>query len=478
MADNENIILYEFAAEEFPGQIKAALGELYPLFEQRNLIKINVATGRLSLDYSGFAASGTKLVTVLPKYLRTQISNILDPAAKIKRTEGEAGKLYRLLKRNEYGLAGKKNIEVAAADFINENSAGYTNELAVADFILNDYQDNGLWSYTEKKILINAGGETDWELTVNNTDPVVVAGRPYYFETYSSADERISDSVITQIHKYAVNYCNRRYGFILDLELATLPDAAEDIDDLGDSYALLYALEKQLRITFREREILLLKALAELLEIGFSQSDESISLYGRRDFEQVWEAALQYCFNHDANLRKTLFPLPEWFDVLTDEFLAVNINDTLKPDILRKISQNGQELLLVLDAKYYLLNFSNKSSFPPVGDIVKQYFYEAAVTRSVLGYKPEDIVNAFIFPSQAQLSSNWFQTAGHSTFDNDLFGMATTTGQIKKPLVSFVIDPDAIFERYTRFKILTDEELLNFIKSWQSYMDNPLPEKS
>lgn len=472
--DPENITLYEFAEEEFPGQIKAALGELYPLFEQRSLVRRNINTGSLSLDYSGFAASGTRLVTVLPKYLRKQISSITDPAAKNKRIETESGKLYRLLKRNEYGLAGRKNIEIAAADFISENSAGYTNELAIADFILSDYQDNGLWSYTEKKVLINAGGETDWDLTIDNTDAVVSGGRPYYFDTYSTADELISDSLITQIHKYAVNYCNRRYGFILDLELAALPDAAEDIDDLGDAFALLYALDKQLRITYREREILLLKALTELVEIGFSRSDEAISLYGRRDFEQVWEAALQYCFGHNGDLRRTLFPLPEWFDELTGRFLAVNINDTLKPDVLRRIRRNGRELLLVLDAKYYLLNFNNKNSFPPVGDVIKQYFYEAAVTRNGLGYNSADIVNAFIFPSQTSLPAGWFETGGHAALDNELFSMITAAGQIKKPLMSFNVDPEVIFERYTRFKPLNNDELNSFITEWENYLNRPV----
>lgn len=468
MSEPEDILLFEFAEEEFPGQITVALGELFPVFNERKLVIQNPLSGKMSLDYCGFAASGSRLVTVLPKYLKKQFAGISAPEVKEKMLKDSAGKLFRLLKRNQYGTRNQKNIEVAGADFMNENTAGYTNEIAIAEFVLLDYQDNGLWFYSEKKVLIDAGGETDWELTVNNIDPVVSGGMPYYFNTYSSSDELVTDSLITRIHKYAINYCNRRYAFLLDLEMADEPDAVSDLEDL---YSLLYAIEKQLRITFREREILLLKALGELIEIGYSRSGEAISLYGRRDFEQVWEAALQYTFRHNSDLRSELFSLPQWFNALTGKHLAVNINDTLKPDVLRKIKMDDRELLLILDAKYYLLNYDWKGSFPPIGDIIKQYFYEAGVIRKEIGYQSADVINAFIFPAINPPASGWFENGGHVLLDNDMFTLINVSGKIKKPVLTFNLNPDIIFERYTRLSAFSEAEVYDFIDSAFSYLD-------
>ncbi|WP_426672035.1 LlaJI family restriction endonuclease [Mucilaginibacter sp. McL0603] len=471
MSEPEDILLFEFAEEEFPGQIIAALGELFPVFDERKLVNKNPLSGKMSLDYCGFATSGSRLVTVLPKYLRKQFAGIHAPGEKAKIQKVAAGKLFRLLKRNQYGARNQKNIEVAAADFMNENTAGFTNELAIAEFILLDYQDNGLWFYNEKIVMVDAGGDTDWELTINNIDPIISGGMPYYFSTYSSTDELVTDSLITRIHKYAINYCNRRYAFLLDLEMADEPDAVSDPEDLGDLYSLLYAIEKQLRITFREREILLLKALGELIEIGFSRSGEAMSLYGRRDFEQVWEAALQYTFRHNSDLRGELFSLPQWFNALTGKYLAVNINDTLKPDVLRKIKMGDRELLLILDAKYYLLNYEWKGSFPPIGDIIKQYFYEAGVTRKEIGYRSADVINAFIFPAINPPASGWFENGGHVWLDNDMFTLINVSGKIKKPVLTFNLSPDIIFERYTRLSAFSEAEVYDFIDSAFSYLD-------
>jgi len=475
MSEPEDILLFEFAEEEFPGQITESLGELFPVFNERKLVIQNSLSGKMSLDYCGFATSGSRLVTVLPKYLKKHFAGISASEVKAKMLKASAGKLFRLLKRYQYGTRNQKNIEVAAADFMNENTAGYTNEIAIAEFVLLDYQDNGLWFYSEKKVLIDAGGETDWELTVNNIDPVVSGGMPYYFNTYSSSDELVTDSLITRIHKYAINYCKGRYAFLLDLEMADEPDAVSGLEDLGDLYSLLYAIEKQLQITFREREILLLKALGQLIEIGYSRSGEAMSFYGRRDFEQVWEAALQYIFRHNSDLRGELFSLPQWFNALTVKHLAVNINDTLKPDILRKIKMGDRELLLILDAKYYLLNYDCKGSFPPIGDIIKQYFYEAGVIRKEIGYLSADVINAFIFPAVNPLASGWFENGGHVLLDNDMFTLINVSGKIKKPVLTFNLSPEIVFERYTRLSAFSETEIYDFINSAFSYLERLAP---
>ncbi|WP_231426992.1 LlaJI family restriction endonuclease [Pedobacter sp. Leaf250] len=466
MQGAQEIVFFEFLQPRPLEEISAALGKLYPLFRDRRLIRQNAETLLYSFDYAGFASDEDKLIIVLPKYTHSVITSVEDQNQRSALITTESRKLFRLLKREEEEQRGK-TLEIDLSDFMNESSTEKTSEITLAEFILQDYQENGIWSYQTRRLQLEGSGDTDWAHTVAEAESILSDGVPLYLDTYNLSVESVTSSIITRIHKYAVNYTSRRYGFLMDTEISDISDAAEFISELGEPDYLLYLLEKQLSITYREREIMLLKALAEIIELKNSDAQDAFTLYGRRDFEQVWESALQYCFGHNPLLRARLFPLPEWYDHNSSTYLKVNINDTQKPDILREIGMGEEKMLLLLDAKYYLLNFSNKKTFPQLSDLIKQYFYQATVTRASTPYTPETILNAMVFPSA---EVNEINTGGHARLDNDLFDINTGNDTIKRPVINFYASPDFIFSRYINSRPFSEKELWDIIAQDRTYL--------
>jgi len=472
MTKVENITFYEFVEERPLSEIRPLLGNLYEVFLSRNLIKYNSNSNTYNFNYAGFAVSKNNLVVVFPKYLYKEFSKITNHRERQIREYEESKNLYKLLKRNEEDLKKNSNIiKVGDADFFNESNSNFTNELAIAEFILNDYQMNGIWNYNTSNILLNAPGEADWNVTIDNIDPIISNGNIIYGDTYNKNTETVTNSLITEVHKFAIEYCSERYSFLLDISLSGQLETANDLEDIGEQNFLLYRIEKQLSITYQEREILLLKNLAELINIRASSNDDVFSLYGRRDFEQVWETALQFTIQHDPKFRKTYFPPPEWYQLSEKRKLNLNVNHALKPDILRLSTFGDQRNFLILDAKYYLINYDSPSSFPMISDIVKQYFYEAALIRKDIGYQSEEIINGMIFPSQEENFINWYEPIGHVRLDNDLF-MINVDGILKrKPILIYFMSPNFIFNKYISSQTLSDQEILVFVEKSQYYIE-------
>ena len=129
--------------------------------------------------------------------------------------------------------------------------------------------------------------------------------------------------------------------------------------------------------------------------------------------------------------------------------------------------------MLILDAKYYLLDFSNRNSFPSIGDIVKQYFYEASASRKKIGFLSEHIINAFIFPIHLNKPTVWFEVGGHASLDNDLFNVINSTTTIRKPILNFYMNADLIFERYINYKPYSEKEMIEIIDTCSMYLNQP-----
>jgi hypothetical protein len=457
-------VFFELLEDYKKEELQDNLGSIFLKLLNKQLIRYNTKKNTFRFNYTGFAVDREKLITVLPKYLHQEFLLLTDPDEKKKKQELHARRLYNLLKRHEDEVKEDQRVDLTDTEFFNEASESHTNELKVAEFLLKDYQENGLWSFYTKNTLPDKDGEIDWDITVANTDALISMGAPYYFETYSVINEPVTNSIITEIHKFAVNYCNRRFAFLLDLEINDSLDA-QDLPNIGDNTFLLYTINKQLRITYREREILLLKYLSELIEASSCESDDNYSLYGRSDFEMVWEGALKYLFGHDKELLKHL-PKPEWYHRSSGNLRS---GDTLRPDILREMQHVGIKNLLVLDAKYYLPDFDDSSGFPGVGDIVKQYFYEAALTRSVLSFA-RNIINAFIFPSLAPTGNDQFIVGGHVRLDNDIFDILVGFSPVKKPIICLYLNADYVFERYVKSESFSDSDIQEIINSCSAYL--------
>jgi hypothetical protein len=477
---DKNINYYFEQVESYSiSDAKEWMGDLYSLFLEKKFIVVK--DDRVVFTYVGVAADKKKILCVLPKYLESSAPDSQNEGEISEFYHNHAQALISVLKTYELNTAQN----ISDLEFYNSSSSSFTNEITLADFLLNDYVQNGMWFHTRKRTVISTEGEIMWDRTIDNLNPVISGGVPFYFETYTTSEETVYNNLITAIHTRALKYCSYRYASILNINSDAdflhdfkLSDLIEDdylisiLSELGEPDYLTSILERELRVTYQEREIKLLKALIELINISNYTGDEQYTLYGKNKFEHIWEDAVSFTLNNEYSKWKHLIPAPEWKNA---DGSALGVKGTLIPDVLKVFSsiQSSKKALLILDAKYYLLKQKKDNSegtMPGVGDIVKQYFYEMVLHRSeITGIDKKadwigndsECLNIFGYPAtRSFMGSLLFTVKGHVSISNGFIG---------KPVINCALNAEEIFDRYTESRQFTEEEIKDLATTCHKY---------
>jgi len=351
-----------------------------------NILK-STGHGIYKFTYVGVLNYGTKLIFVLPKYLKKHKDVI------------NLKKEVQLIIKVLIKYSSKYNF-ARSLDFVNNAMNDQLwSEIEIADFLIKDYHIYGLWFKEVHKKDINNLGEIDWSKTVDEITPWVSEGVPIYFDTYNCFKESNYDHVITQLHKWAINYCIIKYSSLLDVE-TVIYDFDFDLDLIGGVSGALRILDIELSNSFTDREILLLKHLKALFTENISSSQTNLMLYGSNKFELVWENVCQDIFSHDTSLLSGMIK-PKWFVLCGGEpvISEINKNMALRPDLL---FIEGQTIFIV-DAKYYDILSSEYpqnielKNVVPTSDISKQIMYQLILEES-LKISRENFRNIFVLP--------------------------------------------------------------------------------
>ncbi|WP_210487261.1 LlaJI family restriction endonuclease [Rufibacter aurantiacus] len=444
---------------------------------------IVVKDSRVVFTYVGVASDKKKTLCILPKYLKSSAPDSQNRPELNDFYHKHAQTLISVLKAYELNTAQN----ISDFEFYNLSSSSFTNEITLADFLLNDYVQNGLWFHTKKRTVISTEGEIMWERTIDNLHPVISGGVPFYFEAYTTSEETVYNNLITAIHTRALKYCSYRYASILnvnsdadflhDFDLSDLVEGDYLISillELGEPDYLTSILERELRVTYQEREIKLLKALLELINISNYTGNDQYTLYGKNKFEHVWEDAISFTFKNEYSKWKHLIPSPEWKNA---DGSTPDVKETLIPDVLKIFSllQSDKKALLILDAKYYLLKYKKgnpEGTTPGVGDIVKQYFYEMVLHRPEISRIDKNVnwlgnesecLNILGYPAKGSLKGPLLvSVTGQVSIAN---------GFIDKPIINCALNADYIFDSYTEGRQFTEKEINNkLIEPCQTYL--------
>ncbi len=265
-------------------------------------------------------------------------------------------------------------------------------EMAIADFLINDFQRYGIYTVEQELVEIDGNGDVNWPLTVLHTDPIFSKGQPIYLNTVNHVFTDDSEHLTIAIHKWSVGYSLRKYSVLLGQESDKADlDYVQDSNEIGSDEQLIRHLKNQLQSTFTDRGVRLLKSLLFLITSKASNENDSISLYGTKKYENIWESICKTVVNDIyPELKKDydFFPNPIW-NIMGNTLAS---KSPLIPDIITKNNSTGKYHLY--DAKYYMIEFSNSiKGEPGFKDILKQFQYQEHIEKE-LG----ELENGFLFP--------------------------------------------------------------------------------
>lgn len=372
--------------------------------------------GYIAFQYVGVITYYSNLICVLPKYLKGSLLSDFEKKAKFKT-------VLKVLKKvqNSILLPDSK---------YSKNSGEYISEIAVADFLLRDYIDNGLYQKRREEVLLNSNGEVNWDRTISTLDPIISKGQPIYHDLYNYTNITEEYNVICELHKWAVKHCLDKYSDILEYNTSFQEDCVQDWNTLGDLEHLLGVLERELRITYIDREINLFENLYKLLSKKGKNLNTNFNIYGTGYFHTVWEQVCSNSFNNKKDYYSKHIPKPEWKNNDGETVLK----ETIIPDVVA--TNRDMTSFFVLDAKYYNFRMHQTPQFyvtgnPGVGDVSKQILYEKAFKDVAIEKK----YNVFLFPG---IIDSFYKIEGSVTF-------ALLEGH---RVFNLILNPEILFENY------------------------------
>lgn len=377
---------------------------------KESLIKADILKCRenkYKFNFVGIICKADNLILVFPKnYKEDDLRSLSN-----EDLQKEFGVIYRVLLNINQNSANKDDSEV---DIIETDKGN--NELSIANSIIKDYIIHGIYNKSEELVSVNSDNEIHWESTISLVQPVFSKKAPIYPSLYSFDSFTQEDYVITQIHKWSVNFCLKKYGDILFDQKPQFDEGViANLKEIGAKDYLLHCINKELNEVFVDRNTRLLKLLKSLIEKTFKKETEEM-IFGTTSFHVVWEKVCQLIFNNKKdkykdkidNLSKPNFKFKD----------EVYEKQAMLPDILSL----SEKQVFTIDAKYYKVkNISGRfeyDSYPSVEDVSKQFLYEQMYEKAIPKetYEAKDFYNIFISPMpafKAESSAKFFVIIGH-----------------------------------------------------------------
>ena len=348
--------------------------------------------------FVGIICHKDNLVLIFPKNYTKKYLDFLNQ----EDVEKEFGLILRVLLKAQKKLQKDNNdIDIIETDKGN-------NELSIANSIIEDYIIHGVYNKTKELVSVNSDNEIHWESTISLVHPVFSKKAPIYPSVYSFNSVTQEDYVITQIHRWAIYYCIKKYGNILfDQKPRFDEEIITDLSKIGNIDFLLHSLNKELNEVFVDRNTRLLRLLKALIEKKFKKETEEM-IFGTTSFHVVWEMVCQQIFNNKKD--KYVYEIqnlsrPNW----TFYPKEPKSRQGMIPDIFC-IKNNKY---FTIDAKYYMINHHH----PGVQDVVKQFLYEEMYRKIIETGKKEGVFyNIFASPmssDEEEISTNFFEIIGH-----------------------------------------------------------------
>ncbi len=295
------------------------------------------------------------------------------------------------IEENTYVFSDEMEIKNLSEDFSNlmrvlENApTGYYDDgeikfnFSSAISIMKNYLQYGLYREQDDITKLEDRGKINWKETMINVKPILWNHSIVYSEFYVDKNCNI-DSVVTIIQKFCINYINIVLWWMYGSSKGIV---FQEIDMNMQVDKMIYELNRKL---YQVNDDYSKKVINDMLLflngtkiVNISENEEIC--VGRKYFDKIWERQLRSQIYSDFEKCEDAYPTTYY--VLDGKNKIVN--NSLIPDIVFKVD----DLLIIIDAKYYMIG-----TFPKSSDICKQLFYEKYLRK-----KYKEIINIFILPN-------------------------------------------------------------------------------
>ena len=305
-------------------------------------------------------------------------------------------------------------------------TADHNSKLAVAVTLIEDYLENGVYTNMKNRRSLCGNGEIDWQHTINTVDPVIRDEAPYYFD-YWTADRIVNtETLIARLHEAIIKDCSislAQWGLDELLELETPMPYEGELSDFGDKDGIVAIINQELSVQFITQKQNLLKLMRTYIELENTSITEGVSMFGTGSFHAVWEKVCGTVFGNQLYepIDDELLPdemkgkqINKWSDIearakwridggaeIDEEAPDEKDASKLRPDFVAL--DEKKNILYILDAKYYVPTFSDRSvnGCPGVGDVNKQHLYQLTY-HPLIKENNWQVVNAFLMPKSCK----------------------------------------------------------------------------
>jgi hypothetical protein len=389
-----------------------------------------------TIAFVGIITYNNYVLCILPKYVSKDITQ-LDKKQRIIQ-------IIKVLKKYAQNI----ETQFEDANFLQQDiNDTLISDLGLADYLILDYLNYGIYQKERRELVLNTEGEIDWQNTIDKLSPYTSKKRPLYLEYYNTINVSEDINNISRIHKWALANSITKYAELLDYSMEADLDADIDINIIGSNEFLLSLLEREIQSTYIDRDINLLKALHTVISRRYTSDCKNFTLYGTAYFEHVWEKVCSTIFNNEYEFYKQYIHNPKWVSI-DGHYVE---KETFKPDIIRTFKSDSDKYFLILDAKYYNIRFKDNELFnnPGVGDISKQLLYEKALEKASSGYNKENI---FLFPSELNE-------------DYKVFGFVSMDFICDRPVTLIYISAQNAYNLYINSAVLNNDKITRLIKT-------------
>lgn len=361
--------------------------------------------------FVGVAVTGGRSFQVLPKIF----GDLKDQAVPIMRQVIRALRRYARWQPKHHEYAPYLDVSARRPEL---------SALAIADWLIRDYLNAGIYRRLRERETLNGTGQLSWRRTIERVAPLLSLGRPVYVDAITRSAARDHEHFVSRLHKQVVEAASRTFGHLLGYAPVMLDH--EPFELFGDmpTFSLSQArIRQEMREAFSDRAMQLLPMLLAWLSAVEMTAKVDLALYGVKAFHPIWEEACSLILGNERDKWQVHIPRPEWRSAAGH----VQKADTFRPDIVTRIRSQGDEHLLIADAKYYQLSMPpTLDGQPGVNDVAKQLWYERCLAAEARTRGLARTYNVFVVPGPEREGGFW------SDGEVSLDGLPETNVKVKR----------------------------------------------